>query len=99
LLRRSRIPPSPPILSQAELSGLGVSIDDLRRTWTSDDAAGYLRVGPPSDTIEDEVVAKKLEARAAAKRMRDYATADKIQAEVRSMGVELNNRDLTWRYT
>lgn len=77
---------------------MGVTIDDLRRTWSSDEAAGYVRVGPPSDSIQDEVVAERLQARAAAKRARDYSKADEIQAEVRAMGIELDNREMTWRY-
>jgi len=61
-------------------------------------AAGYVRVGPPSDSIQDEVVAERLQARAAAKRARDYSKADEIQAEVRAMGIDLDNREMTWRY-
>jgi len=43
-------------------------------------------------------VAKLLAERAVAKRRRDYQTADELQAQVRGMGVELDNREMTWRY-
>jgi len=82
----------------AELTEMGVYVDDDRRTWSGDNAGGYTREGPPSPTIDDADVAKLLAERAVAKRRRNYQTADELQAQVRGMGVELDNREMTWRY-
>ena len=42
---------------------MGVVVDDVRRSWCSDEAAGYVRVGPPSETIDDDAVGKLLQVR------------------------------------
>ena len=56
------------------------------------------RGGTAARGLDDEVIAARIEARAAAKQTRDFATADTIRAELAAQGIELKDtpQGTTW---
>ena len=51
-----------------------------------------------AQTLDDEAIITRIEARATAKRARDFAAADVIRAELAAQGIELKDsaRGTTW---
>ena len=85
-------------LAHQRLTAMSVQLDDRRRTWSVVHAAGYRREGPENPAVDDAVVEDLLVQRLAAKRARDYDTADELQFEIKKMGVWLDNRSRVWRW-
>ncbi len=85
-------------LAHQRLTAMSVQLDDRRRTWSVVHAAGYRREGPKNPAVDDAVVEDLLVQRLAAKRARDYDTADELQFEIKKMGVWLDNRSRVWRW-
>ena len=58
----------------------------------------YLQGGGAAQTLDDEAITTRIEARATAKRARDFAAADAIRAELAAQGIELKDsaRGTTW---
>lgn len=80
-----------------QLRYLGVDVDDRARSWYVLGAGGhgYERIGPYID-LDVERVDTLLLRRVQAKRSRDFTTADRLQDELRSMGVEVNDARREW---
>ena len=64
-------------------------------------AAAHEPDGPSADRDGDAALARLVDERAAARRARDYATADRIRAELADLGVELEDTPTgtVWRRT
>ena len=89
----------------------GVSVNDYKRTWRSERGAAhadeyggggglreYARDYRDRDAEVDEGrVLALLSERSELRRERDYAGADAIREELRSMGVEVYDREMMWR--
>lgn len=60
------------------------------------DGHGYEREGD-SGGVDESQVDRLLTERVAAKRSREYDTADKIRDDLRAMGVEVADKERTWR--
>ncbi len=55
------------------------------------DPASYLQGGGAGDALDEPAIAERIEARAAAKRAKDFAEADRIRQELQSLGVVLKD--------
>jgi len=81
-----------------ELAALGIDVFDKDKMWRSQDGRcgviiGYRGDAGPSDIEISTLVVQREKARKAA----DYATADLIRSELKEVGVEIFDRDKTWR--
>ncbi|MGV3655212.1 MAG: DALR domain-containing protein, partial [Noviherbaspirillum sp.] len=56
------------------------------------DPRDYLQGGPGTGGMDDEAVAARIEARAAAKKARDFGAADRIRAELLDAGIVLEDK-------
>ena len=87
--------------------GKGVEMDDKQRTWwvvgggnvrphdyaRADDDGGSFVDGAQLAEI-DQLISERL----AAKKERDFDTADRLQEQLRYLGVEMDDRERVWRY-
>lgn len=55
------------------------------------DPASYLQGGGAGDALDEPAIAARIEARAAAKRAKNFAEADRIRQELQSLGVVLKD--------
>jgi cysteinyl-tRNA synthetase len=55
------------------------------------DPASYLQGGGAGDALDEPAIAARIEARAEAKRAKDFAEADRIRQELQSLGVVLKD--------
>lgn len=81
-----------------ELRALGVEINDKDKLWRSKSGAagiiiGYRGASGPSDLEINTLMLQREKAR----QNSDYATGDMIRNELRQVGVEVHDRDKTWR--
>ena len=90
-----------------ELFEMGVEMDDKQRTWwvvgggnvrphdyaRADDDGGSFVDGAQLAEI-DQLISERL----AAKKERDFDTADRLQEQLRYLGVEMDDRERVWRY-
>ena len=90
-----------------ELFEMGVEMDDKQRTWwvvgggnvrphdyaRADDDGGTFVDGAQLAEI-DQLISERL----AAKKERDFDTADRLQEQLRYLGVEMDDRERVWRY-
>lgn len=92
-----------------QLAKLGVRIDDSKRTWTSTTRRTftprqYTRVesreeamrGEPIE-IDVEYVTNFIAERVEARSVKDFAKADTMLNDLLLMGVQINDREQTWR--
>jgi len=71
----------------AQLKGLGGMLGLLQR-----DPVGFLQAGPGAAAgLAPEAIESKVAARDTAKRAKDYATADRIRAELKTAGIVLED--------
>ncbi len=79
-----------------QLRQLGVEVFDREKTWmaSSDD---YRRDDDGSATVDEMKVNTMLAARMQAKKSRDFCTADAIRDQLRQMGVEVFDKERTWK--
>ena len=80
-----------------DLRAKGVEVLDKERLWkSSDGSVGIIdpaNGAAPTDEAITSLVGKREEART----MRDWATSDAIRDELRAHGVELQDKEKTWR--
>lgn len=76
----------------------GVDVNDKDRTWylLGEGGHGYKQVGPAMDGLDVSQINHLLRQRIRAKRNRDFAVSDRIQDELRQMGVDLDDRNREW---
>mmetsp|Transcript_91193 Transcript_91193/g.284197 ORF Transcript_91193/g.284197 Transcript_91193/m.284197 type:complete len:393 (-) Transcript_91193:109-1287(-) len=81
-----------------ELKALGVDIFDKDKMWRSKSGSagviiGYRGANGPTDLEISTLVVQRERARQG----NDYATSDMIRNELRAVGVEIQDREKTWR--
>jgi len=81
-----------------ELKAIGVDIFDKEKMWRSRTGAsgviiGYRGAGGPTDVEISTLVIQRERARQSS----DFATSDMIRDELRAAGVEIQDREKTWR--
>ena len=83
---------------QAKLNEMGVTVDDRKRTWEAAEGgiAGYVLKGDAPPGLDMDAARAIFAKRAEAKRARDFDTADVFQAELRQMGIYVDDRKKTW---
>lgn len=83
---------------QAKLLEMGVYVNDKRRTWSKamNPSGGFSLKGPVPEGIDVEAVEALLEKRREAKKVRDFALADELQAEIVGMGIFVNDKERSW---
>jgi len=86
---------------QAQLKEMGVDMDDRKRTWGLAKAPnggieGYALEGNVPEGVDEENLKVIFAKRADAKRARDFETADELQAQLKEMGVFVDDRTKTW---
>lgn len=83
-----------------ELKALGVEVFDKEKMWRSKSGSsgviiGYRGSAGPTDLEISTLVVQRERARQSS----DFATGDMIRDELKAVGVEINDRDKTWRCT
>lgn len=83
---------------QAELVAMGIYVNDRQRTWSKalNPSGGFSLKGPAPEGVDVAAVEALLEKRRAAKKQRQFDTADELQAELTTMGVFINDKEKTW---
>ena len=86
---------------------MGVEMDDKQRTWwvvgggnvrPHDYARAYDDGGSFVDVAQLAEIDQLISERLAAKKERDFDTADRLQEQLRYLGVEMDDRERVWRY-
>lgn len=82
------------------LSNLGVSVDDIHRTWeVTGSAGGYVRTGRSGPPDVEAQIEQLLSEREEYRHKKMFSKADAIQNTLRfDMGVVLDNRKKTWSF-
>lgn len=83
---------------QAQLSAIGVYLDDRKRTWEAARApnGGFTLKGQPPEGVDVSAVEAILAKRRDAKKSKDFEAADELQAELLAMGVYVDDKKRTW---
>jgi len=83
---------------QAQLLEMGVYVNDKQRTWETAKApnGGYTLTGAAPDGVDVDAVNAILAKRRDAKKAKDFASADEMQAELSAMGVWVDDKKRTW---
>jgi hypothetical protein len=68
------------------------------REFRSQQARGYTRAAGNAAPVNEAMVNAILQQREAARRSRDYGSADRLRAMLRMMGVEVYDTEGVWRY-
>ncbi|CAE8621147.1 unnamed protein product, partial [Polarella glacialis] len=82
-----------------ELRNVGVELYDKEKEWRSRDGRkGKLFTAGPSECfLTDSEIQDRVYEREDARRSKDFALADSVRDELRSLGVELDDRHAQWQ--
>lgn len=82
-----------------ELRSMGVELFDKEKEWRCRDGRrGHLfTAGPGECPFSDSEIQERINLREDARKAKDWRQADSLRDELRANGVEINDRDGTWR--
>lgn len=82
-----------------QLRNMGIELYDKEREWRSRDGRrGVLfTAGPAACTLSDGEIYDAIQQREDARSAKDWSMADQIRSNLRNQGVELSDKERTWR--
>eukprot|EP00933_Yihiella_yeosuensis_P043016 TRINITY_DN37718_c0_g1_i1.p1 TRINITY_DN37718_c0_g1~~TRINITY_DN37718_c0_g1_i1.p1 ORF type:complete len:365 (+),score=68.21 TRINITY_DN37718_c0_g1_i1:93-1187(+) len=82
-----------------ELRNMGVDLFDKEKEWRSRDGrrGTLFTAGPSECPLSDMEIQDRIQQREEARRSKDFGRADSIRDELRSLGVEVNDKESLWR--
>lgn len=82
-----------------QLRSMGVELYDKDKSWRSKDGrrGSMFTAGPVECVLSDHEIEARVQQREEARKSKDWDMADRLREDLRSNGVELNDREMTWR--